>query len=272
MNSSASESNPDHDAWPLGPHWAAIDWVLTDVDDTLTLHGRLPPQALVALAALREHGIEVIAVTGACAGWCDHIAHAWPVSAVIAENGAVVMRKVAGRLQLNSDRPLPEIRADQARLREQVERILLDYPDLSLTLDQPYRLCEVAIDIGQNRPPVAAETVRQVLGRIHALGAQATASSIHINAWYGEHSKRTTAMRYLAEQGLDEASIRARVCHVGDSPNDQPLFEVLPLSVGVANIRRYWNGLSHRPAVVTPGEGGFGFAQFADQLLALKRA
>jgi HAD superfamily hydrolase (TIGR01484 family) len=271
MTQSVSESNTDHDAWSLGPQWAAVDWVLTDVDDTLTLHGRLPPQALLALAALREQGIEVIAVTGACAGWCDHIAHAWPVSAVIAENGAIVMQKVAGRLQLHSDRPLAEIREDQARLRAQIERILLDYSDLSLTLDQAYRLCEVAIDIGQNRPPVAAETVRQVLARIHALGAQATASSIHINAWYGAHSKRTTAMRYLKEQGLDEASIRRRVCHVGDSPNDQPLFEVLPLSVGVANIRRYWEVLSHRPAVVTPGEGGFGFAQFADQLLALKR-
>ena len=129
MTQSVSESNINHDAWSLGPQWAAVDWVLTDVDDTLTLHGRLPPQALVALAALREQGIEVIAVTGACAGWCDHIAHAWPVSAVIAENGAIVMQKVAGRLQLHSDRPLAEIREDQARLRAQIERILLDHPE-----------------------------------------------------------------------------------------------------------------------------------------------
>ena len=256
-------------SFSLGPNWSRVDWVLTDVDDTITLHGRLPPEALRALEQLQEAGIGVVAVTGACAGWCDHIAHAWPVNAVLGENGAFVLEKHNGRMTLTSSRPLAEVRANQARLRTQLEAMLLHEPDLTLTLDQPYRLCEVAIDIGQNRERVDPDRVAALLERIHALGAHATASSIHINAWYGEHSKRATALRYLAQRGLSDSDLHRRVGCIGDSPNDQALFEALPLSVGVANIRKHWDRLQHRPSVVTDLEGGYGFAQFAHTLLAL---
>jgi len=258
-------------SFSLGPNWSRVEWVLTDVDDTITLHGRLPPEALRALEQLQEAGIGVVAVTGACAGWCDHIAHAWPVNAVLGENGAFVLEKHEGRMTLTSVRPLADVRADQARLRVQIEAMLLNEPDLTLTLDQPYRLCEVAIDIGQNRERVDPERVAALLERIHALGAHATASSIHINAWYGEHSKRATALRYLSQRGLSGSELHHRVGCIGDSPNDQALFEALPLSVGVANIRKYWDRLQHRPSVVTDLEGGYGFAQFAHTLLALRR-
>jgi hydroxymethylpyrimidine pyrophosphatase-like HAD family hydrolase len=175
-------------------------------------------------------------------------------------------------MTLTSVRPLADIRADQGRLRAQVEAMLVDEPDLTLTLDQPYRLCEVAIDIGQNRERVDPERVAALLERLHALGAHATASSIHINAWYGEHSKRTTALRYLAQRGLSGNALHHRVGCIGDSPNDQALFEALPLSVGVANIRKYWDRLQHRPSLVTEFEGGYGFAQFAQALLCARKA
>lgn len=258
-------------SFSLGPEWAHVDWVLTDVDDTLTLHGRLPPDTLVALASLQSAGITVVAVTGACAGWCDHMAHAWPVSAVIGENGAFVMEKIEGRLQLRTRSPLAEMRADQARLRGQIEALLQEHPDLSLTLDQPYRLCEVAIDIGQNRPRIEPQRIESLMARIHALGANASVSSIHINAWYGPHSKRVSALRHLVDKGISEPQLLTRACYVGDSPNDQQMFEALPLSVGVGNIRRYWDALTHCPSVVTPAEGGYGFAQFAQALLAQRQ-
>jgi hydroxymethylpyrimidine pyrophosphatase-like HAD family hydrolase len=194
------------------------------------------------------------------------------VNAVLGENGAFVLEKHNGRMTLTSARPLADIRADQGRLRAQVEAMLVDAPDLTLTLDQPYRLCEVAIDIGQNRERVDPERVAALLERLHALGAHATASSIHINAWYGEHSKRTTALRYLAQRGLSGNALHHRVGCIGDSPNDQALFEALPLSVGVANIRKYWDRLQHRPSLVTEFEGGYGFAQFAQALLCARKA
>ncbi|MFA0709819.1 HAD-IIB family hydrolase [Vibrio splendidus] len=254
----------------LGNDWQHINWVLTDVDDTLTWQGSLPPETLIALQKLRDNGIKVVAVTGACAGWCDHIAQLWPVDAVLGENGAFLLEKQDGALQLSSETPLEQVRQNQAKLKQEVEAILLSYPDLSLTLDQSYRLCEVAIDIGQNRKPVDPETVQAVLERIHALGAHATASSIHINAWYGEHSKKNAVHRFLTDKGLSLEKIHNQACYVGDSMNDQQMFESLPLTVGVANIKHYWDKLDHHPSKVMSQPGGYGFAEFVDALLAVK--
>jgi len=254
----------------LTDDWNEVQWVLTDVDDTLTWHGQLPPETLIALAELQQSGIKVVAVTGACAGWCDHIAQLWPVDAVIGENGAFIMQKEKGYLTINSELSLSKIAQNQSTLKQQVTDILGDYPDLGLTLDQSYRLCEVAIDIGQNRAPVATSIIEEVVSKIKSLGANATASSIHINCWYGEHSKKATSFDFLQKQGLSNTEIMTRVCYVGDSLNDQFMFAALPKSVGVANIKNYWEQLLHHPEFIMSNPGGYGFAEFAKQLLSIK--
>lgn len=254
----------------LTSDWKEVQWVLTDVDDTLTWHGQLPPETLIALAELRQAGLKIIAVTGACAGWCDHIAQLWPVDAVIGENGAFIMEKKDGYLTLNASSSMSTIEQNQAKLKQQVIAVLADYPDLNLTLDQSYRLCEVAIDIGQNRLPVSPEIIDEVVFKLNQLGAHASASSIHINSWYGEHSKKITSLKFLQEKGLSQQEIISQACYVGDSMNDQFMFEALPKSVGVANIKNYWGSLLHHPEFVMTEPGGYGFAQFAKQLLALK--
>lgn len=256
----------------LDDAWQQVNWVLTDVDDTLTWQGALPPESLIALQKLQQHNIKVVAVTGACAGWCDHIAQLWPVDAVLGENGAFLLQKHAGELTLTTAQPLTEIHTQQAQLKQQVEAILVDYPQLNLTLDQAYRLCEVAIDIGQNRPAVDPQIVSEIVAKIHALGAHATASSIHINAWYGEHSKKIASLALLAENGLTAEQILQQACYVGDSLNDQQMFAHLPLTIGVANIQHYWQQLSHHPSKVMSKPGGFGFAEFVDKLIAVKNS
>lgn len=254
----------------LTKDWQAVDWVLTDVDDTLTWQGKLPPEALIALSELQQAGIKVIAVTGACAGWCDHIAQLWPVDAVLGENGAFILEKKQGYLTIQADLPLETLKQQQETLKLQVLEILKDYPDLNLTLDQSYRLCEVSIDIGQNRPKVNDDVVEEITLKIHKLGAHATASSIHINAWYGEHSKKVTALRYLKDKGLTDTDIKSRCCYIGDSLNDQHMFATLPNSVGVANIAHYWDKLASHPTFVMTKSGGYGFAEFTQQLLKIK--
>ena len=52
----------------------SVHTVFTDIDDTLSLHGRLPAAAYDALERLQAAGLRVIPVTGRPAGWCDHIA------------------------------------------------------------------------------------------------------------------------------------------------------------------------------------------------------
>jgi hydroxymethylpyrimidine pyrophosphatase-like HAD family hydrolase len=59
----------------------------------------------------------------------------------------------------------------------------------------------------------------------------------------------------------------ARWVYVGDSTNDQVMFEHFACSVGVANIRRFEDQLTHRPRYITPSERGAGFAELTRHLL-----
>src|SRR6478735_1674956 len=78
----------------------AIRGVLTDIDETLSTHGRLTAEAYSAMEQLRAAGKLVIPITGRPAGWCDHIARMWPVDAVVGENGALYMRYDAAARRL----------------------------------------------------------------------------------------------------------------------------------------------------------------------------
>ncbi len=69
----------------------AVRGVFTDIDDTLTRDGAIEPAALAALHALAEADVPVIAITGRPLGWSEPFATAWPVAAIVAENGAVAL-------------------------------------------------------------------------------------------------------------------------------------------------------------------------------------
>jgi hypothetical protein len=75
--------------------------------------------------------------------------------------------------------------------------------------------------------------------------------------------------RILAREqfGFDLDARRAEFVFVGDSPNDAPMFEFFPHSVGVANVRRFADRLPVLPRYVTTREAGAGFAELAGFLL-----
>jgi hypothetical protein len=106
---------------------------------------------------------------------------------------------------------------------------------------------------------------------MHSEGMHATVSSIHINGWFGEHDKVSGArwmVRRLFGRELDDEL--AHWVYVGDSTNDQPMFAHFPISVGVANLLRFADGLTVWPAYLTQGERGQGFAEVAQALLAVR--
>jgi hydroxymethylpyrimidine pyrophosphatase-like HAD family hydrolase len=53
---------------------------------------------------------------------------------------------------------------------------------------------------------------------------------------------------------------------VGDSTNDQVMFEHFTHSVGVANIRRFEKALKHLPEYIAQQERGAGFSEVASLL------
>ena len=46
------------------------------------------------------------------------------------------------------------------------------------------------------------------------------------------------------------------------------MFQFFPHSVGVANILQFKEKITHKPAWVTQQEGGYGFAEMVDLILA----
>jgi HAD superfamily hydrolase (TIGR01484 family) len=247
--------------------------VLTDIDDTLTLHGRLPPEAFAALDRLRKAGLKVIPITGRPAGWCDMIARQWPVDGVVGENGAFYFRyDDASRKMIRVYTQSAEERAlNMARLRALSLRVLKEFPGCAIASDQAYREIDVAIDFCEDVPPLPLTTARKIADLFIAEGASAKISSIHVNAWFGSHDKLTMSSRFLAEAfEIDSEIDSAKIAYAGDSPNDAPMFAKFPNAVGVANIAPFVKMMEHLPRYVTKAEGGLGFAEFADAVLAAR--
>jgi hypothetical protein len=252
----------------------AIRGVLTDIDDTLTLHGKLPAVAYAALERLHEAGLLVVPVTGRPAGWCDHIARMWPVDAVVGENGAFWFRydAQARRLVKRYVVPAEERRLRARRLDGIAERILAEVPGCAIASDQPYREADLAIDFREDVAPLPLESVQRIVRLMEAAGLTAKASSIHVNGWFGGYDKLSTAMLMLAEDfGIDADARRDEFVFAGDSPNDQPMFAFFPNAVGVANVREMAAMMQSLPAWVTPSAGASGFAELAETLLAARR-
>ena len=76
--------------------------------------------------------------------------------------------------------------------------------------------------------------------------------------------------RLLFEEVFNEnlESVKDQVIFTGDSPNDAPMFEYFPNSVGVANVIRFRGKMPHEPVWITGKEGGYGFAEMVSGLLS----
>jgi HAD superfamily hydrolase (TIGR01484 family) len=250
-----------------------IRGVLTDIDDTLTLHGRLPAVAYAALERLRAAGLLVIPVTGRPAGWCDHIARMWPVDAVVGENGAFWFRHdaQAGRLIKHYVVNEEERAVRRARLGSIAERVLAEVPGCAIASDQPYREADLAIDFREDVAPLSLGDVQRIVAIMESEGLTAKASSIHVNGWFGGYDKLSTTRLMMREEfAIDLDASRAAFVFAGDSPNDQPMFRFFPNAVGVANVREMAELMEDSPAWVTPSAGSHGFAELAEALLAAR--
>ena len=255
--------------------WRGLAAVLTDIDDTLTLHGRLPPAAFAALDSLRKAGLRVIPITGRPAGWCDMIARQWPVDAVVGENGAFYFRydDAARKMIRVYAQSAEERRANRARLDAITLRVLKEFPGCAIASDQAYREIDVAIDFREDVPPLPLASAQAIARVFEAEGAQAKVSSIHVNAWFGSHDKLTMSKRLLAEDfAIDADAARQTIAYCGDSPNDAPMFGYFPLGIGMANVKPFLKLMAQHPRYVTHAEGGAGFAEFAAAVLAAKAA
>jgi hypothetical protein len=220
---------------------------------------------------LSQRGLHVIPVTGRPEGWCDMIARFWPVDAVIGENGAFYFRydhaarSMTRRFWLSNE----ERTTARRRLAWLGEEIVRAVPGARIAADQPYRIADLAIDYAEDTGPLPPEDVDRIVSLMHAAGASAKVSSIHVNGWFGDWDKLAMTRRlFRDEYDVDLEQERAIVTFIGDSPNDEPMFAFFPHSVAVANIRPFLPRLKALPAYVAESAAGDGFVEFAAMLLS----
>lgn len=249
---------------------AGIRGLFFDIDDTLTTEGRLTAQAYAALERWKAAGKIAVPITGRPAGWCDHIARMWPVDAVVGENGAFYFRYDPAARRLEKQFLLDEATRVENRRRMVAvrDRVLATVPGCALASDQLYREADLAIDFCEDVPPLGLAVAERIAALMREAGMTAKISSIHVNGWFGDYDKLGMTRTFARDRlGVDLDRAGDAFAFAGDSPNDAPMFAYFRNSIGVANVRRYEALLAARPAYVTQGEAGTGFAELVTRLL-----
>ncbi len=268
----------------------SLSFLFTDLDDTITSAGLLPPDSYRAIWDLHGAGIAVVPVTGRPAGWCDHIARMWPVAAVIGENGAfyysydraarrMKRRSLADASPAGPARPsgraegaarTPRRGAGHHSLSEIAARVLREVPGTAIAADQPFRVSDVAIDWCEDVPPLDPAGVDAICRILAEEGVSWRVSSIHVNFWHGRFDKMSGVRTWLADtHGGSQGAAAAlqQALFIGDSPNDEPLFAGFPLSIAVGNLARFLPRITSLPAYITVGESAAGFCEAVREIL-----
>lgn len=241
-----------------------IKVLFTDVDDTLTLNGEIPLQTIQSLHTLRQNNILVIPVTGASAGWCDCLLKTLPIKYIIGENGAFFMtQEERGHTRLTHLKAPKEVESDLEKLKSLANQLNSKFPDISFTQDQDFRITDVALDIGQ-AVQVDFSDAKRATQWLKEKGVNAKLSSIHINTWIGDYNKATGALAWLKAHNIS----LEETAFIGDSSNDEAMFQAIPLSIGVANVERFLPTLTHKPNYITQEKGGLGFVELANSLVS----
>ena len=256
-------------SWPQTTR-TKIMGVFTDIDDTLTTEGAITPDALQALHNLKAESLMVIPITGRPVGWSIPFSSTWPVNAIVAENGAVALLHNTQTSQVIKiyQQDLATRNHNFQEMQRIAKRVLQEIPGTLMAQDSLGRETDIAFDHSEFHH-LSQEQIQQVTKLLQEEGMTATVSSIHINAWFGDHNKWHGAQWILKQlTGRDLKQELDQWVYVGDSTNDQVMFEHFTYSVGVANIKRFEKELKHLPKYISKQERGAGFAEVA-RLLSL---
>ena len=179
----------------------AIRGVLTDIDDTLSTHGRLTARRLRRDGAFARRGH---------ARDPDHR----PARGLVRPHRA----HVAGRCRRGRKRRV--LHALRRRARRLVRRFVDDettraphrdaadahrgddrraVPGCALASDQRYRETDLAIDFCEDVAPLPRAAIDRIVALMQAEGMTAKVSSIHVNGWFGSYDKLTMTRSCCAE-------------------------------------------------------------------------
>lgn len=242
---------------------SALQLIATDMDGTLTSEGKFSSELLQALEALSSVGLKVLIVTGRSAGWVSGLVHYLPIWGAIAENGGLFY---PGSQLTGKERflvPIGDIQAHRQQLAACFQQLQAEFPQIQESQDNRFRLTDWTFDI-QDLTNSAIQTLSQ---RCQERGWGFTYSTVQCHIKLPNQDK-AAGLRQVMQQYLADCT-PAHTLTVGDSPNDESLFDCsqFPWSIGVANLRDYVPQLRHLPQYITSAPEGRGFIELAQVLL-----
>jgi len=237
----------------------------------MTTGDRIEARTYEALERLGEAGIPVIMVTGRSAGFAHAFMKMTPVLAVVSENGGVTFIREGHKLHKLYGVPQASLPEWRRRMNDIAVEVMSRVPGARLSSDSKYREVDLAIDWNEEVSLTRedAETCVQMISRA---GFMAVRSSVHVNFGPPHFDKLSACMTVIRQVLGGDANDLSHYVFVGDALNDAPMFGGFSKSVGVANVKAWWDELAFKPAFLTERAEGAGLCELIAHLMSLPRA
>ena len=142
-------------------------------------------------------------------------------------------------------------------------------PGAQLSLDSRYREVDLAIDWNEEAS-LSRDEAEEVVQLARKAGFTASRSSVHVNFGPPHFDKLSACLAVLTQVLDGDPAELAPYVFVGDALNDAPMFGGFPTSVGVANVKTWWDELDAKPAYLTEQPEGAGLREVIDHVLSLR--
>ncbi|NJL87973.1 MAG: HAD family phosphatase [Leptolyngbyaceae cyanobacterium SM1_1_3] len=239
--------------------------IATDLDGTLTRQQQFTPLLLERLEQLEAAGLAVLIVTGRSAGWVSALVYYLPVRGAIAENGGIFFHKT--QTQPIALTPIADWASHRQSLYHIFAQLQARLPQIQESADNRFRLTDWTFDV-QGLSLAELDWLQQTC-KASGWGFTYSTVQCHIRP---KLQDKAPALKAVLQTHFAPVLPEA-VLTVGDSPNDESLFEraQFPHSVGVANLADYCDRLHHQPAYITRLAEADGFSELVEKILAGRR-
>ena len=241
--------------------WQNISLIATDMDGTLTKEGKFTSDLLEILEEIAKTEIDIIIVTGRSAGWVDAVANYLPIQGAIAENGGLFYNNQS--LTSKLIREIEDIDLHRQQLAQIFSLVQERFPHIKESRDNRFRLTDWTFDVAG----LTTTELEEISNICWQEGWSLTYSTIQCHIKHAVQNK-AIALQQVLSQHFPQLQPE-QIVTVGDSPNDQSLFDAskFPLSVGVANVLHYKEQLQHQPTYITSKPEVEGFRELVELLI-----
>lgn len=256
---------------PLSDLRGPVRALFSDVDGTMTTGERIEASTYEALEMLDASGTPVIMVTGRPAGWGQAFMKMLPVLAVVTENGGVTFVREGRRQHKLYGVPQASLPEWRRRMNDAAVEVMSKVPGARLSSDSKYREVDLAIDWNEE-VSLTKDDAEVVVRMLQKAGFTAVRSSVHVNFGPPHFDKLSACMTVVRQVLGGDANDLSPYVFVGDALNDAPMFGGFPSSVGVANIKAWWDELAFKPAYLTERPEGAGLRELVSHITSLPKA